>query len=473
MNNIELDFLKSAVAFDSEVFSNAKVLEWIDQRRADVYAKIEQVPLNELKKWKMDSDSACITHVSGGFFSIEGVSVRTDWGNLPGWDQPIINQPEIGYLGFLAKKINGVLHVLVQAKIEPGNVNVVQISPTLQATKSNYRQLHKGKRPRYLEYFNGERAVVLLLDQLQSEQGARFLKKRNRNMIVLVPPDEEVEVTSDYAWMTIGQVKRLMSEDNVVNMDSRTVLSGITFGSYSVQVLESLFALDDCERDKKYMLSSALTNDLGFHDFKEILSWITRLKSIYELVVEKKDVARLEGWSCADGVISRNDGKYFSVIGVRVSIDNREVVSWDQPMVKPAQEGLIAFIVRPVDGVFHFLVQAKLEAGNFDIIELAPTVQCLTGNYRTGYNEYSVPYINDVLNTKPENILYSSMQSEEGGRFYHEQNRNMIVKVDEDFPLEVEENYCWMTLNQILRFIEFNNYLNIGARNLISSITFE
>jgi oxidase EvaA len=47
------------------------------------------------------------------------------------WSQPIINQPEVGYLGFIVKKINGVMHFLIQAKIEPGNVNCVQLSPTI------------------------------------------------------------------------------------------------------------------------------------------------------------------------------------------------------------------------------------------------------------------------------------------------------------------------------------------------------
>ena len=65
------------------------------------------------------------------------------------------------------------------------------------------------------------------------------------------------------------------------------------------------------------------------------------------------------------------------------------------------------------------------------------------------------------------------MQSEEGGRFFREQNRNMIVEVDESFSLEVDDKYCWMTLNQMLRFIEFNNYLNIAARSLLAAITFD
>jgi oxidase EvaA len=76
-----------------------------------------------------------------------------------------------------------------------------------------------------------------------------------------------------------------------------------------------------------------------------------------------------------------------------------------------------------------------------------------------------------VLSASSHQVLLDVVQSEEGGRFYQEQNRNMIVEVGEDFPLEVDENYCWLTLNQILRLIEFNNYLNIAARSLISTVS--
>lgn len=92
------------------------------------------------------------------------------------------------------------------------------------------------------------------------------------------------------------------------------------------------------------------------------------------------------------------------------------------------------------------MVQAKLECGNFDIVELAPTVQCLTGNYRNGQNEYSIPYIDNFLNADIKDIWYQAYQSEEGGRFFKEQNLNIIVEVHDDFSVEVEENYCWMTL---------------------------
>ena len=128
--------------------------------------------------------------------------------------------------------------------------------------------------------------------------------------------------------------------------------------------------------------------------------------------------------------------------------------------------------MKEIDGVIHFLVQAKLEPGNFDIIELAPTVQCLTGDFRSGKSEYYVPYLEEVLSAPSDAVLFDAHQSEEGGRFFQESNRSMLVLVDERFDVSVHGNYCWMTLGQLYRFMEFNNYLNMAARSLISCISF-
>lgn len=48
----------------------------------------------------------------------------------------------------------------------------------------------------------------------------------------------------------------------------------------------------------------------------------------------------------------------------------------------------------------------------------------------------------------------------------------MIIEVNDDFDEDVPSNYTWMTLNQLVTFLEFNNYLNIQARSLISIINF-
>lgn len=473
VEDAQLDFLVSALSHGS-FMSTKDILSWMRQQNKEVMSNIQQIPLTKIRGWAYRDDR--IRHDSGKFFSIDGIRINTNYRNIPEWDQPIINQPEIGFLGFIVKKLNGVLHFLMQAKIEPGNLNIVQLSPTLQATRSNYTRVHGGKSPTYLEYFNGEKDVTVLVDQLQSEQGARFMHKRNRNIIVEVDELEELEVKTGFIWASLGQIKELLRYPNVVNMDSRTVISCIKFGSYSehslrlLDVVKNMAGIDSSKPDS--FMYSVLSADNHLHDLQDIIQWITSLKFKYELDVKTIGISEMNHWKYDGDTIHHEDGKYFDVIGCRVEIGNREVISWDQPMVRSAQEGLMGFIVKKIDGICHFLVQAKLESGNFDVVEMAPTVQCLTGNYRKGKNEYSIPYLEEVLNAPEDKIWYSSYQSEEGGRFFQEQNLNIIVEVGDEFPIDVDENYCWMTLNQMLSFVTYNNYLNIAARSLLSAISF-
>lgn len=473
IQDTQLDFLVSAMSHGNFQTTD-QILGWMKSQNEEVVSNIMQIPISELRGWSYRDDR--IRHNSGKFFSIDGIHIRTNYRNTPEWDQPIINQPEIGFLGFIVKKFNGVLHFLLQAKIEPGNLNIVQLSPTLQATRSNYTRVHGGKAPTYLEYFNGEKDVLILVDQLQSEQGARFLHKRNRNIIVEVGEDEELEVKEGYIWASLGQIKELLRYPNVVNMDSRTVISCINFGSYSehsLRLLDAVKRMNGIHSSKPdSFLYSVLSGDNHLNELQDIIQWITSLKFKYELDVTPIGISEMQNWIYDGNTIHHESGKYFDVMGCRVEIGNREVVSWDQPMVRSAQEGLMGFIVKKINGIYHFLVQAKLESGNFDIVEMAPTVQCLTGNYRKGKNEYTIPYLEQILNAPKDKIWYSSYQSEEGGRFFQEQNLNIIVEVGEEFPIEVEENYCWLTLNQMLSFVTYNNYLNIAARSLLSAISF-
>lgn len=454
--------IQSLLTTRSSISSDAEIAEWIRKRNSEVEVRIERQPLKQLAGWHFDNDMS-LRHNSGKFFSIEGIHVETDYGKVNNWDQPIINQPEVGFLGILTKEIDGVLYFLMQSKIEPGNVNNVQISPTLQATKSNFTQVHQGKKPAYLDYFINAKPHQILLDQLQSEQGARFLRKRNRNIIIKV--DDDVELLPDFRWMTLGQIKELMYHDNMVNMDTRTVISGIDFSKYLTPLVD-LSEMSDWGRS----LLKSMQEKIGYYTMDENISWLSRQKAMYNLLVTSKPLKDVQGWDINEYDISRKDEEYFKVVGVKVTISSREVASWSQPLVQPQQQGLCAFIIKDIGSVPHFLVQAKLECGNYDVMELAPTVQCLTGKYNTSTKTH--PFLSYVLNAPKNQVLFDTLQSEEGGRFYHEQNRNMLITVGDDFPIEVPDNYRWMTLNQLFSFLKFNNFLNIQARSLLSALKF-
>src|SRR5688572_22943980 len=167
-----LGFLASAMSAEGRFLATDDIPKWLDSRREMHRFSVRRIPLDELASWHFANGTGNLVHESGRFFSVEGLTVVTSYPENSVYHQPIINQPEIGILGILAKRFEGILHFLIQAKMEPGNVNLVQLSPTVQATRSNYTKVHGGSAVRYLEYFAERSRGSVLVDQLQSEQGS-------------------------------------------------------------------------------------------------------------------------------------------------------------------------------------------------------------------------------------------------------------------------------------------------------------
>jgi dTDP-4-dehydro-6-deoxy-alpha-D-glucopyranose 2,3-dehydratase len=467
-------FLASALTERNLLMPTGEFPAWFAERRAAYPFSVTPVPLGQLDSWGFEPGSGNLVHTSGRFFSIEGIHVRTSYGPIREWSQPIICQPEIGLLGILVKEFDGVLHFLMQAKMEPGNINLVQLAPTVQATRSNYMRVHQGARTRYLDYFMDRSRGRVLVDVLQSEQGARFFRKRNRNIIVQVI--EDVPPHDDFCWLTLAQIHALMRTDNLVNMDARTVLSCVPFAAEPQPLYRRAagiaLALPAADSFRTALIASALEASGTAHSDSELLSWFTELKTRYELSVQRIPLDQVLRWRRGRQRIFHDDRRFFTVIGVSVQADSREVLRWSQPLIKPRQEGIVTFLTKRINGVLHFLLQAKLEPGNFDILEMAPTVQCVTGSYRHVPPEERPPFLEYVLHAPPERIRFSAFQSEEGGRFYQEQNRNMIIEVEDSFPTSEPDNYIWVTLRQIKELIKYNNYLNVEARGLIACLGF-
>lgn len=149
--------LTASLAATEGVATDQAFRDWYGERLAAQRCDVTRRPVDELDGWETDRATGNIAHRSGRFFTVEGLRVEPETVQVQPWSQPIIHQDEIGVLGILVKEIDGVLHCLMQAKVEPGNVNGVQISPTVQATRSNYTRVHRGSAVRHLEYFTHPR----------------------------------------------------------------------------------------------------------------------------------------------------------------------------------------------------------------------------------------------------------------------------------------------------------------------------
>lgn len=430
---------RSAAVRDATSTPTAELRGWLAGRTRVHRFRVDRIPFAQMEGWSFGPDGN-LTHRSGRFFSIEGLHFAGGPGPHPEWQQPIIVQPEIGILGILAKRLDGVLHFLMQAKMEPGNTNVVQLSPTVQATRSNYTRVHRGSGVKYLEYFAGARHGEVLVDVLQSEHGSWFFRKANRNMIVETRAD--VPADDDFRWLTLGQIGRLLHHDNVVNMDARTVLA-----CAPVRREEPRVVLSDTE----------------------VVSWFTAEQSRHEIRARLMPLAETTGWTTGEWSIDHEPNRYFRVMAVRAEAENREVQYWTQPLLEPLGNPVAAFLVRHFQGVPHLLVQARPEPGLVRTVELAPTVQCAPESHAHLPATDRPAFLDTVMNADPAAIRYSAVHSEEGGRFFHGDIRYLLIDATEgQAPDEPPTGFQWITPGQLNSLVQHGHYVNVQARTLLS-----
>ncbi|MEU3648815.1 NDP-hexose 2,3-dehydratase family protein [Lentzea sp. NPDC034063] len=421
------------------------VRAWLEERRHAGDFHVARIPFAALDQWRFEPGTGNLGHRSGRFFTIEGLHVvERDGPHGDGphreWRQPVIRQPEAGVLGILCKEFDGVLHFLMQAKMEPGNPNLVQLSPTVQATRSNYTGAHGGSDVKLIEHFF--RPGHVIADVLQSEQGSWFFRKVNRNMIV--ETFEDIEADEDFRWLTLGQISALLRDDLTVNMNARSVLSCLPHR-------------DDAP--------AALRSDT------ELLSWFTGERCRHDVRAQRVPLTSVFGWKQGPESIEHEEGRYFKAVAVEVRAGNRERVQWTQPLFEAVGPGVVAFLLRDFGGTPHVLVHARADGGFLDTVELAPTVQCTPRNYAHLSTVDQPPYLELVRNASARNIRYEAVHSEEGGRFLNASSRYLLVDTnDAETPLEPLPGYAWASVAQLTQLTRHGHYLNVEARTLLACL---
>ena len=143
--------MPQSASSQSEILTNT-VLNWLRRHRQDIVLQSETIPFAASREWEFSPDGAVLRHKTGRFFSICGVTFTSTPTEHKAMELTLIDQQEIGILGFIVAKSGGQLAFLCQAKAEPGNIELVQLAPTLQATASNYQQIHGGLAQPFLDY---------------------------------------------------------------------------------------------------------------------------------------------------------------------------------------------------------------------------------------------------------------------------------------------------------------------------------
>jgi len=416
---------------------NKEIFRWLQQQRKKQFLAIKKTDLLKLQKWVFNKKE--IYHESKKFFRIVGIKINTNFYKKKIWYQPIIVQKEIGILGIIKNiKTN---KYLLQAKVEPGNINKIQISPTVQATKSNYSRIHGGKTIPYLVYFKRKNKNF----SLQTEQAFRYFNKKNSNIVTFVK--KKISVNKKFRWFSKTEIINLLKEKNLINMDTLSVFSSFI---------------------------SKRKHDFPLNSIKDISKWKNSLNRKFFL---KNKIVRLnliKEWKITKRKIYHQTNEYFSIIGVKVKTNEREITGWSQPIIQGSKMAFAGYLIKRFNNTNHYLCRYILKPGSKVSTYTCSVNTSKFNNYKKNKDltDFQKKLISDYFVNSKFEKLYDNILSDEGGRFYHSQIRYMACKLNKKHNIKLPENYIWLSQNQIIDLIK-KQQVDIEARLLFGIVNFE
>jgi len=415
---------------------NYNLNNWINKKKKNLKIISNKISLSKCHNWIIKED--IIYHKTKKFFKIIGIKVYNNF-SKKNWDQPIIVQNEIGILGLIYNEQKK--KYLLQAKVEPGNINKIQLSPTVQATKSNYSRVHKGKQIPYLKYFFNKKNIY---KSNQTEQGGRYLNKLNSN--ILFKSQEKIKVLPNFRWFKKSDIKKLIKTKNMIHMDTMSVLSS-------------------------FMVKNKKDNPLNNNFFFQ--KWYNYHLSKYNIKIKICSLKKLSLWNFDKKKITNKNKNFFSVIGLNVKSNTREVKSWSQPIIEPIDMAFSGFLIKKFNNTDHYLCRYSLKPGLKQGGISATINSSSLKNLKSLKKKSFQKKIFEIFNKKNKEFktIHKSIQSDEGGRFFHSQCLYEGCLLSENFEIQIPKDYIWLSYNQVINLIKMRK-LDIEARLLFSYINF-
>ena len=223
LNSFKKEMKKYEHLEDTDVSS---ILKWVKARQKKVKTVSKLINLNQCKDWFLDKNNN-LFHKSQQFFKVKGVETKGAAGReVKSWTQPILTQKHGGVLAFISRQTKKYgTQFLIDVRIEPGDDSILKISPSFQATQSNMNRAHGGKRQKFYDIVIQNKGAELIYYTIHNEEGARFWKKSNWNVIVKLKNPNDKRIKGDnYRWVSFKQIKKLALKNRYVNPFVKTIL---------------------------------------------------------------------------------------------------------------------------------------------------------------------------------------------------------------------------------------------------------
>ncbi len=436
------------------------IAAWLVDRREKLWPEVVPIPWWENHEW-MFADGA-LRHKTNGFFKIVGVEYRRD-GQVSRW--PMIEQPDIGLLGFIVCEGANGPRWLLQAKSEPGSVHFVQAAPSVQATESNYLRLHGGKATAFLDFFH-DKQTPPLVDIRNSEQGSCFLSKFNRNAIRLVEAEFECP-EANWRWFDCVELRWALSQDFLVNTDARSV---IVCSPWRLLASDHQPFASDRGHNTMWAGRRHIPTDFvsslrasyggGSADIGPHLAALRKAERNKDSSLGRKSLSDLEGWRIdTDSIRCVDDCADCDVVNYRVFAPGREVEHWAQPLLQGRKEEDCRLVMQVKEGRLKLFLSYRAEPGFRGRVEFGPSLQ-------SGIP--AVAWLSEMSLAKDHPAFLTVRQSEEGGRFWRTIVNYSLQYIHEDVETRDGEDGLWVDLAELQTLCLAPRTLTNEARTAIS-----
>jgi dTDP-4-dehydro-6-deoxy-alpha-D-glucopyranose 2,3-dehydratase len=221
----------------------------------------------------------------------------------------------------------------------------------------------------------------------------------------------------------------------------------------------------------RFLEDNFVTNEQEFNEFKQ---WFIRKQTECEAEVKQINLKDVWGDWFIDkdtGDIAHISGGFFRLIGVDIVSSQRESgKGWKQPMMDQGTESSIAGLLKQRQNDKNmYLVEAKFEPGNYGKVLISPALQVTFSNLNQAHKGKKPLLAEFFDQSNPQfNILYDHWLPEDGGRFYLKRVKYMVVEIPEDFNVNVNDNFRWVSINTLKQMMQFDNYVNPHVRTLLA-----
>lgn len=430
------------------------IAAWIRERRATLRPEVAPLPWALNREWRFQD--GVLRHRADGFFSVFGAGISAPGTGFHGLEMPMIHQPEVGLLGFVVAARKDDCWWLLQAKSEPGSVDFVQVAPTVQATQSNYRQVHGGSVPPFLDFFQ-EGDEPLLADTLQSEQGFRFDGKFNRNALRLVASRFECRHAS-WRWFRAGDVRRALGEDFLINTDARSAIVCAPWRLICGR--RGAFSSAPVRIASDFVSALSASYRTGCCGAAHLIGRLREAESDNTMSMRRVPLERLKHWTIGEANIHCTDqGADIEVGSYSVVAPGREVEHWHQPLFRGLNEHRAGLIFQQRDGRLKTFLRFSAEPGFGRRVEYGPSYQTDGINPR---------WVEELVLEMEHLPLLSIRQSDEGGRFMHAITCYALHDLKDDNPLPASEGGEWVDIAELEALCRTARVLTNEGRSAVS-----